>query len=74
MKKIQFDTVNGTIEVTDFDTNIKFYGRFSEDDYATVSMILNHHESSVIGGMVISDILFDKIDKEYGVTKLWNIN
>lgn len=72
MKKIQFDTVNGTTEVIDFDTSIKFYGIFSDtmDDYAIVSIILNHHEDSVIGGMVVSDILFDKIDNEYGVTKL----
>jgi len=69
--KIQFDVINGTVEVSEFDTEIVDYGFFSDHyRYSDICTILNHHSAIMVGAMTVSDKHFDKIDQEYGIKKL----
>ena len=65
MKKIEFDTINGTREVTEFQDGICYYGYLSH--YGQICSILNHHPSIIIGAMTVNNENFARIQEEYGV-------
>ena len=63
MKKIEFDTVNGAYEVSDFDqeTNVvdgKYVFEYFKDDFEGTR------------GAEVDMVTFRKIDSEYGIEKL----
>jgi hypothetical protein len=64
-RKIQFDTINGTVEVENFDQGIWEYGYIY--DYVEICSILNHHEAETVGGMIVNEENFARVKEEYGI-------
>jgi hypothetical protein len=72
MKKIEFDTVNGVLEVNDFDETADFCGTFSDDFSGDFSFIRGWFGEDFEGtrSMEVGDKLFAFIDEQYGITKI----
>ena len=70
MKNIEFDTINGIVEVNDFSEDSDFCGCFSKhsatDDFRT--WIDENFEG--VRAMEVDELVFNMLDDIYGIKKI----
>ena len=70
MKKIEFDTINGITEVTEFSENSDFCGCFSSHSATPDFRMWFDENFEGVRSMEIDDKVFNMLDDIYGIKKI----
>jgi hypothetical protein len=70
MRKIEFDTINGVSEVSEFGDETDFLGCFSDHNASPEFLTFFREPFDGVRGMEVGDKVYALIEAEYGIKAL----